>query len=58
MPIDPAIIVAIDDAPVVNAEDLNLAVTYEADIGEDVILTILQGGVEMDVTVTLSGLGQ
>ena len=58
VPIDPAIIVAIDDAPVVNAEDLNLAVTYEADIGEDVILTILQGGVEMDVTVTLSGFGQ
>jgi len=54
VPIDPDIIVAIDGAPVDTAEDLNLSITYDADIGQVVTLTILRGGAEVDIPVTLN----
>lgn len=57
VPVDPDVIVAIDGSPVETAEDLNLAITYEADIGQEVTLTILRDGSEVDVPVTLIGFG-
>ncbi len=53
VPVDPDIIVAIDGEPVETAEDLNLAITYDADLGQEVVLTILRGGVEIEVPVLL-----
>lgn len=56
VPIDPDIIVAIDGQPVETAEDLNLSITYDANIGQEVTLTILRDGEEVDVPVTLNAL--
>jgi len=54
VPVDPDIIVAIDGEPVDTAEDLNLSITYEADIGQVITLTILRAGTEVEVPVTLN----
>ena len=53
VPVDPDIIVAIDGREVTSAEDLNLSITYDSALGEEVTLTILRGGQEVEVPVTL-----
>lgn len=53
VPVNPEIIIAIDGAPVATADDLNLAITYGADLGQEVNLTILRDGVEVQVPVML-----
>lgn len=53
VPVDPDVVIAIDGQPVESAEDLNLAITYEAQLGQVVELTILRGGEEVIVPVTL-----
>ena len=55
MPVDPDIIVAVDGRPVITAEDLNVAISYDSDIGQIVELTILRDGVEVMVPVELGG---
>ena len=53
VPVDPDIIVAIDGDPIETADDLNLAITYNADLGQEVILSVLRGGTEIEIPVTL-----
>ncbi len=53
IPVNPDVIVAIDGEPIVTAMDLNAAVTFDAEIGDEVVVTILRDGVELDVSVTL-----
>jgi len=55
VPEDPVIIVSIDGRPVNTAEDLNLAISYESDLGQEVTLTVLRNGVEEDIVVALGG---
>ncbi len=55
VPVDADVIVAIDGATVATAEDLNLAITYDAELGQEVTLTILRGGAETEVVVSLDG---
>lgn len=55
VPIDPDIIIALDGRPVETAEDLNLGITYDADIGQTVTLTIMRGDEQVSVPVTLNG---
>lgn len=55
VPIDPDIIIALDGRPVQTAEDLNLGITYDADIGQTVTLTIMRGDEQVSVPVTLNG---
>ena len=53
VPVDPDIIVAIDGASVVTAMDLNAVITFEADLGQEVILTVLRDGAETEIPVVL-----
>ncbi len=53
VPIDPDVIVAIDGEPVRATKDVNLAITYDSDFGEEVVLTIVRDGEVRDVRVVL-----
>ncbi len=53
VPVDPNVIVAIDGEPVRDVKDVNLAITYDADFGQTVTVTVWQGGATRDVDVVL-----
>ena len=55
VPIDPDIIIAVDGRQVNTSEDLNVAISYDSDIGQEVELTILRGGDEVMIPVQLGG---
>jgi len=55
VPVDPDIIVAVDGRQVNTAEDLNVAISYESDIGQEVELTVMRSGDEVLVSVLLGG---
>ena len=54
LPVDPDIIIELNGNPIASPEALNLAITYNADFGETVTLTVLRGGEEIEVPVALS----
>ena len=53
VPVDPDIIVGIDGESVVTAMDLNAVITFEADLGQEVVLTVLRDGAETEIPVVL-----
>ncbi|MEM7342215.1 MAG: trypsin-like peptidase domain-containing protein [Actinomycetota bacterium] len=53
LPVGGDVIVAIDDRSVAAAEDLNIAITYESEIGQEVVLRVLRDGSEIEVPVRL-----
>jgi len=54
IPVNPDIIVALNGNSVTTPEDLNLEITYNADFGDTVTLTVLRDGVEVEVPVLLN----
>ncbi len=56
VPINPDVIIAIDGDPIVTPMDLNTAVTFEAEIGDQVTITIIRDGQEVDIDVILGTL--
>ena len=54
LPVDPDIIIELNGNPIASPEALDLAITYNADFGETVTLTVLRGGEEIEVPVALS----
>ena len=54
IPVDPDIIVALNGEPLGSADELTEMVTFGADLGDEVILTIIRNGEELEVTVSLS----
>ncbi len=55
VPISPDVVVAIDGERVRSVEDVNLAITYDAAIGQELTLTVLRDGAEVELPVTLRG---
>lgn len=53
VPIDPDIIIALDGMPLESADQLTETVTYDADFGDSVTLTVVRGGEEVEVEVNL-----
>lgn len=53
IPQNPDIILAVNGEPVETAEELNELITFGTDLGDDVVLTILRDGEELDLTVSL-----
>lgn len=53
VPTNADVIVAIDGAPVREVKDVNLAITYEADFGQTVTLSVWCGGETREVEVVL-----
>ena len=53
VPVNPDVIVAIDGETIVDAMDLNSSVTFNAEIGDEVTVTILRDGVEQEIPVVL-----
>ncbi len=54
IPINPDIILEIDGEPVETADELNEVISFGVDIGDEVTLTILRDGEELDVPISLS----
>ena len=54
LPVDPDIIIELNGNPIASPEALDWAITYNADFGETVTLTVLRGGEEIEVPVALS----
>lgn len=54
VPVNPDIILEIDGEPVDTAMEFTTAVTFDAEIGDEVIITILRDGVELEVPVVLA----
>ena len=53
VPVDADVIVAIDGDPVRDVKDVNLAITYDADFGQTVVLSIWRAGERREVEVML-----
>lgn len=54
IPVDPDIILALDGTPLASPEELTSAVTFDDQLGDEITLTILRGGEELDLTVSLN----
>ena len=54
IPVNPDIIVELNGNTVTTPEDLNLEITYNADFGDTVTLTVLRDGAEVEVPVPLN----
>lgn len=52
VPIDPDVIIAIDGRPVNDAADVNVAITYNTEPDEAVVLTVVRGDATEEITVT------
>jgi S1-C subfamily serine protease len=52
-PVGGDVITAVDGVRLTNAEQLNLLITYEGEVGDQLEFTLLRDGREMNVTVTL-----
>lgn len=54
IPVDPDIILALNGEPLADADQLTEAITFDEDLGDEITLTILRDGEELDVVVSLT----